>query len=339
MLIEKAYNLSDIWLVPRQISEIISRNDVDTSVEFCGTKLSLPLIASPMPDVCDGNMACELYKRGLFGFIHRFNTLEEQKKECKRSGFYDCGCAIGINNRWYDRFLQLVDMGITDFVIDTANGSNKRVGDCIELIFKRYPKLNIIAGNICTKEGYQFLAQYPLAGIRIFIGSGGACKTKHETAVHYPSASCLMEIVQEKNYVLRQNKELISYSSSHLNAVPIIADGGVNNPHDFCVALALGADVVMCGEIFASVKESPAKVLNIDGKLKKVYRGAASFSNQIEYTGEKPDYVEGFERLIDYGGELSDVIKRFSGGLRSAMSYMNAKNLKEFREKCNFCIT
>lgn len=337
MKIEKAYNLSDIWLVPRHLSEIDSRNDVNTSIEFCGTILSLPLIASPMPDVCDSKMASILYQHGLFGFIHRFNTIGEQLNEYSNTGIYDCGCAIGINEDWFDRFLKLYDIGVSDFIIDTANGFNKRVGDCIEKMFKRTPSINLIAGNVCTKEGYRFLAQYPLAGIRCLIGSGSACATRHETSIYFPSATSLIEISQEKKDILRENKELVSYTSSNLYPVPIIADGGIDNPHDFCVALALGADVVMCGKIFAACKQSPAKTLNIDGKIKKIYRGAASFSNQIEHTGERPDYVEGFERIIDYGGDIKDIIKRFSGGLRSAMSYMNARNLKEFRDNCCFC--
>ena len=326
MNIEKGYNLSDIYLVPRQISEINSRNDVDISVEFCRNKLSLPLIASPMPDVCDGKMAKELYQRGLFGFIHRFNTINEQLKEYSDTGIADCGCAIGINDEWWNRFLKLLDIGCTDFLIDTANGANKRVGECIEKILNKSPSVNIVAGNVATKEGYRFLAQYPLAAIRCMIGSGSACSTRFETAVYFSSASCLMEIVQEKNMGKTQ------YSPQ------IIADGGINNPHDFCIALAIGANIVMCGKIFAQCLESPARTLNIDGKLKKIYRGAASFSNQIDYTGERPDYVEGFEQIIDYGGKLDDLIKRFSGGLRSAMSYLNAKNLGEFRKNANFCL-
>lgn len=325
MRINKAYNLSDIWLIPRQISEINSRNDVDTSVDFCGTKLTLPLIASPMPDVCDGRMAVKLYQYGLLGFIHRFNTIDEQLNEYTSTGIYGCGCAIGINKDWSERFFKLRDVGVTDFVLDTANGSNKRVGDCIELMLKRAPEVNIIAGNVCTKEGYNFLAQYPLAGIRVGIGGGSVCSTRFETSIHVPLASALIEVSQERK-------------NSFYTKPPIIADGGINTPHDFCTAIALGATVCMAGKIFASVKESPAKVLNIDGKLKKIYRGAASFSTQIEHNGIKPDYVEGFETIIDYGGELKDVIKRFSGGLRSAMSYMNAKNLTEFRENTSFCI-
>ena len=172
MIVEKGYNLSNIYLVPRQISEINSRNDVDTSVEFCGNKLSLPLIASPMPDVCDGKMAKELYQRGLFGFIHRFNTIDKQLKEYSDTGIADCGCAIGINGEWWDRFLRLLDIGVTDFLIDTANGFNRRVGECIEKILNKSPNVNIIAGNVATKEGYRFLAQYPLAAIRCMIGSG-----------------------------------------------------------------------------------------------------------------------------------------------------------------------
>jgi IMP dehydrogenase len=278
-----------------------------------------------MPDVCDGTMAKELCENGLFGFIHRFNSIREQMEETDKLGFHYFGCAIGINKGWEERFIKLYDCGVTDFIIDTANGSHTRVADCIESVLRKDKTINIVAGNVCTKEGYNFLAQYPLAGIRVGIGGGAACSTKFQTGVHLPLASAIMEVAQERKD---------SFYSKPL----IIADGGINNTHDFCVALALGADLCMAGKIFASTKQSPAKVLNIDGKLKKIYRGAASFSTQIEHSGNKPEYVEGFETIIDYDGDLKDVIKRFSGGLRSAMSYMNAMNLIEFREKSNFCI-
>lgn len=329
MKIEKAYNLSDIWLIPRKISHINSRKDINTSVDFCGTKLSLPIIGSPMPDVCDFQMLKYLAEKGCYGFLHRFQSVESMIKDCYNSGLFknQFGVAIGINDKEWERFLKLYDYGMKSFCVDTANGGNIRVIKLIEKLLNKDDKLYITVGNVASRETFSFLCQYPIEAIRCTIGSGAACSTRFETSVYHPSASCLMEIVEYK----KENRT--KYSPL------IIADGGINTPHDFCIAIAIGADVCMMGKVLASSKESPAKTLKIDDKLKKIYRGAASYSNQLDHTGLNPDFVEGFETMIDYGGELSDILKRFSGGLRSAMSYMNAKNLEEFRNNACFCRT
>jgi len=130
----------------------------------------------------------------------------------------------------------------------------------------------------------------------------------------------------------RKVKEKYNYSTK------IIADGGIRIPADFCKALALGADFVMMGSVLASSEESPAKTLRINSGLKKVFRGSASFSTQIEYSKRKPEYVEGHETMIDYGGPLEKIIKRFVNGLRSSMSYMNANNLDEYRKNADWCL-
>ena len=111
----------------------------------------------------------------------------------------------------------------------------------------------------------------------------------------------------------------------------LIADGGIKTPADMCKSLALGADVVMMGGALAGTAESPGEVLKVDGKKYKILRGAASFSTQKESTGAEPDYVEGAETLVPYRGSVEKVIARFAAGLRSSMSYMNARNLTEYR--------
>jgi len=327
--IKRAYNLSDLWLIPRKISHINSRKDIDTSISFCEAKLSLPIIGSPMPDVCDFQMLKHLGNNGCYGFLHRFQSIDCQIKGCYNSGLfsYEYGVAIGINDKEWERFLKLYDYGVRSFCLDTANAGNIRVIKLIEKLLDKDDKLYITVGNVASKEVFSFLCQYPITTVRCMIGSGSACSTRFETSVYHPSASCLIEIVEYK----RENKA--KYSPL------IIADGGINTPHDFCIALAIGADICMMGKVLASSKESPAKTLKIDDKLKKIYRGAASFSNQLDHTGLNPDFVEGFETMIDYGGNLSDILKRFSGGLRSAMSYLNAKNLEEFRNNAWFCHT
>ena len=116
----------------------------------------------------------------------------------------------------------------------------------------------------------------------------------------------------------------------------IIGDGGVRNPADMCKLLALGADAVMVGSALAGTYEAPGRVIVVDGKKFKIMRGAASFSVQQEFAGEDPEYIEGAESIVAYKGRVADVIQRYVAGLRSSMSYMDARSLDEYRSNASF---
>jgi IMP dehydrogenase len=111
----------------------------------------------------------------------------------------------------------------------------------------------------------------------------------------------------------------------------LIADGGIRTPADMCKALALGADAVMMGGALAGTRESPGEVIVVDGKKYKILRGAASFGVQKENGNDEVEYNEGSEVLVEYKGSVEKVISRFAAGLRSSMSYHNARTLEEFR--------
>lgn len=116
----------------------------------------------------------------------------------------------------------------------------------------------------------------------------------------------------------------------------IVADSGVRTPADLCKLLALGADCVMVGSALAGTGEAPGRVIVLDGKKYKIMRGAASFSVQQQAGREEPEYVEGSETLVPYKGRAGGVIDRYMAGLRSSMSYMNARNLEEYRASVDF---
>ena len=103
-----------------------------------------------------------------------------------------------------------------------------------------------------------------------------------------------------------------------------------------CKLLALGADCVMVGSALAGTKEAPGRIIVVDGKKYKIMRGAASFSVQQEHEGEEPEYIEGAETLVPYKGRVVDVIRRYVAGLRSSMSYMDARTLDEYRRNARF---
>jgi IMP dehydrogenase len=314
-------------LVPRIVSEVKHRKNCDTSIECLGIKLDIPIIASPMPDVCNGELAFKLAGLDCLGIIHRFQSIEEQVNQfsitdtaCRNW----MGCSIGITGDYKERFKELFISGCRIFCLDTANGANKQIEDVIlqlkiaasaqHSITKNW-EIYIIAGNVATKEGFEYLQDLGVDAIRVGIGSGSVCSTKTETGVYMPTLESVLDCKSVQKTSL------------------IIADGGIKVPADMCKALVAGADLVMAGKIFAGYKETPGNVLKLeDGSKYKTYRGAASFSVQQEFSNEKPDFNEGNETLVPYVDDsVAKVIKRFKTGLQSSMSYMNSTDLKQYR--------
>jgi IMP dehydrogenase len=328
-------SFESVTIVTRVISKIPHRAQCKPMVAFCGTSLEIPMIASPMPDVCNSEMARTLAILGGMGIIHRFQTIEQQVSEYKvATGIRSTSaltplqmsriaCAIGATDDYDRRFIELAKEGCRIFCIDTANGANTQVKaaiDTIRLAWTTFPEskneqIYIIAGNVATHEGFSFLDECGVDAIRVGIAGGSVCETKTETGIHIPT----LHSVVECKWAISDRKALI------------IADGGIKIPGDMCKALVGGADVVMCGGIFAGTKESPGDTLKIDQKHYKLYRGAASYSVQ-QISRKSPSYNEGNETLVPYKGRVEKVTTRFKEGLQSSMSYANARDLLEYRQ-------
>ncbi len=322
----RSLGFDDITLVPRVVSTIDSRDDINTDVLFKKRKmghnepfvLSLPIVAAPMKDVCDGIVARSIESLGGMGIIHRFMPIEQQVGEWKKTRTtYGAACAIGVNGDSLERLEWLYRAGCRVFCIDTANGANTRL-EGITRSIEAYD-IDLIVGNVASKECYQWLDSLPnVRAIRVGIAGGAACTTKNATGISYGMISSIMECASVKENAL------------------LIADGGIQEPRDMCKAIAVGADMVMLGSCIAATSDSPAELIKQDGKLVKVYHGSASFEVQKEYRNN-PKYIEGRVRFLEYEGEsLEDLMTRFSDGLRSSMSYFNAKNLDEFRKNATW---
>lgn len=331
----KALSYKDISLVPRKPSYLSSRDEADTSIIALGQKWALPMIASPMPDVCSGEMANILSQNDCLGIIHRFQSIESQKDEFNscQGNKYKVGCAIGVTGDYKDRFQILYDAGCRIFCIDTANGFHIQTKKAIMWLGGgTETDIKLIVGNIATGEGYHWLTDCLLYNgfndtmIRVGLAGGSVCETKTETGVYVPMVTSIRECYERKDGLIKTGK----YDMNHMPK--IIADGGIQTPSDMCKALAVGADMVMCGSVFAGTEEAPGQVHNIDGDLIKLYQGAASFGVQKNHRDKEPDYVEGRESFVPYKGKVKKILNRFSAGLKSSMSYMNALNLHEYKQ-------
>lgn len=318
----KMRDYDNVTLVPSERSLVASRSDCDTSVPFCGLQLILPLIASPMRDVCNGEMAKALRQQGTMGIIHRFQSIEAQVSEftlaVSDSFGQSVGCAVGV--RAYEpRVNALLEVGCTIFCVDTANGWHANVEPVVKYIYKQYGFAHVIAGNVATVDGFNFLANLGVTAVRVGIAGGSVCETRERTGVYVPTLEAVARI-REFSKVWIDGKPLI------------IADGGIRIPADMNKALAAGADLVMVGSVLAGTDESPGIPFMNDGVKCKILRGSASYGVQTEFNGKPPDFVEGKERVVRCKGPVKKVIAEFRGGLQGAMSMMNATTVRDFRE-------
>ena len=311
-------------LAPRVISEVAHRGDVAIEVVFGPLALRLPILGSPMPDVCGTEMARALARHGALGILHRFDSIESQAaayREASTGSGAGKGCvgaAVGVSGDYQQRFAALYEAGCRVICLDTANGAHRQVAAAIQWVKRQHGDVFILAGNVATKEGFKWLEDEGADAIRVGIAGGSVCETRNETGVYVPTPYAVAEAASVRKRAL------------------IIGDGGVRMPADLAKLLALGADVVMLGSALAGTREALGRVIVVDGKRFKIMRGAASFSVQQEAAGSRPQYVEGAETLVPYKGRVEEVLQRYEAGLRSSLSYLNARTLADFRQNAAF---
>lgn len=249
-----------------------------------------------------------------------------------------CGAALNVprnddgkisKNQFIDHVGEMVDKGLDIGAISTAHGHTKSVGEAINILRDAFPSLPIMAGNVTTPEGVKFLAEAGANSIKIGQGPGSICTTRIVAGVGVPQMTALHWASTEK----------VNHNIS------IIADGGINKSGDMVKALTM-ADAVICGGLLAGCKESPGRVIEIEGKYYKQYRGMGSLEamkhgSAARYGHRKEDLnskstPEGIEALKEVSSSLKETLEGLAGGIRSGLGYLGAKDLNALRKHARF---
>ncbi|MFN5351511.1 MAG: IMP dehydrogenase [Alphaproteobacteria bacterium] len=239
--------------------------------------------------------------------------------------------AVGVGVEAIERARALVENEIDVLVVDTAHGHSKGVIEAVKNLRKLFgKKQNIIAGNIATFEAAKALIEAGVDALKVGIGPGSICTTRIIAGVGLPQLSAISEVKR----------------ACQKTAVKLIADGGIKYSGDIAKAIAVGADSVMIGSLFAGTRESPGEVILYQGRSYKTYRGMGSIGAMErgsadryfqEDVKEKLKLVpEGVEGRVPYKGSLTEVIHQLIGGLRSSMGYTGNKTILEMQNNCEF---
>jgi IMP dehydrogenase len=249
-----------------------------------------------------------------------------------------CGAAVSATRNAFgeldrERILNhagaLVERGVDVVAVSTAHGHSKGVGDTVKVLRDAFPKLPIIAGNVTSAAGVEYLADCGANAIKVGQGPGSICTTRIVAGVGIPQMTALY----------------VCAGAAARKKVSLLADGGITKSGDLVKALTL-AQAVICGGMFAGCTEAPGEVLEIGGKLYKQYRGMGSLAamkagSAARYGHEKADTTrklaaEGIEALKESVGTVDRVLAQLIGGIQSGMGYLGAANLEQLRQKARY---
>jgi IMP dehydrogenase len=272
------------------------------------------------------------------GNLHGVITIKDLERQeqypqaCKDArGRLRVGAAIGVND--LDRAAKLIAAGVDVLVVDSAHGHSRNVTDTVRALKKKYPALQIIAGNIATAEAAADLVKAGADAIKVGIGPGSICTTRVVAGVGVPQITAIRNAAKGRGKA----------------DVPIIADGGIKYSGDIAKALAAGADVVMLGSMLAGTDESPGEQIIYQGRSFKAYRGMGSIGAMTQRHGSADRYfqdgaaaadklvAEGIEGMVPSKGPLSGVVHQMVGGLKAALGYCGAQDIPTLQDVAVFC--
>ncbi|MGA2193617.1 MAG: IMP dehydrogenase [Nitrospirota bacterium] len=240
------------------------------------------------------------------------------------------GAAVGVGPEGMERATALVKAGVDVLVVDTAHGHSKGVIEQVKKLKRKFPKMQVIAGNIATGDAAKDLIEAGADAVKIGIGPGSICTTRIVAGAGVPQVTAVAECSR----------------MAERYGVPVIADGGVKFSGDITKAIAAGASSVMIGGLFAGTEESPGETIIYQGRSYKVYRGMGSIGAME--AGSKDRYFqehetiaaklvpEGIEGRVPYKGTLADYVYQLVGGLRAGMGYTGSGSIIDLRTNSRF---
>jgi IMP dehydrogenase len=243
-----------------------------------------------------------------------------------------CGAAIGVAKDTMDRAEALVAANVDVLVVDTAHGHSQSVLDMVRLVRRRFPEVNLVAGNVATAEGTLALIDEGVDAVKVGIGAGSICTTRVVAGIGVPMISSIMDCAR----------------AAEPHDIPVIADGGVRYSGDITKALAVGASTTMIGNLFAGTDESPGEMILYQGRSFKEYRGMGSigamrrgsrdryFQDEFDLESLASDAAEklvpeGIEGRVAHKGSVAAMVHQLVGGLRAGMGYCGCATLAELR--------
>ena len=325
-ILERSRGLTfdDVLLMPRH-SEMNSRLAPQLSSRVTKNfNLKTPIISANMDTVTESTMALKMAELGGLGILHRFMSPQDQVNQVKlirekiRALGLPIAASIGVKEEGMRRADMLADAGVDIFTIDIAHGDSVMMFETLDYVKKKYPKIDVIAGNTAMPEGVKGMIEHGADAVKVGIGPGSMCTTRIITGCGVPQLTAISMCVLE----------------AQKHNIPVIADGGIKTSGDIVKAFAAGAQTVMLGSMLSGCLETPGE---IEGGRKR-YRGMASKDAQVSWRGDLPKGMaaEGESRWVACKGSVENIVHELCGGIRSGMTYLNSTTISEIHKNARF---
>lgn len=240
------------------------------------------------------------------------------------------GAAVGVAGDFLARAEALVKAGVDVLVVDTAHGHSSRVISAVRQLKRKFPEIEVIAGNVATEAGARDLIRAGASAIKVGMGPGSICTTRVVSGAGVPQITAILNCARAAKHA----------------KIPLIADGGIKYSGDITKALAAGADCVMIGSLLAGTDESPGETILYQNRSYKVYRGMGSLEamkagsrdryGQEGVSQEMKLVPEGIEGMVPYKGSIEVMIPQLTGGLRAGMGYCGCRTIPELSRRTRF---
>ncbi len=324
-------DFKDVLIRPKR-STLSSRKDVDITRDYqfkwSGRRYNgVPIIAANMDGVGTFDMAKSFLKTqsGMSVALHKHYPIDKLVEffdtSPPESVWYSIGMA-GDDREKLTEFLKLRPSKIDKICLDVANGYSEHFVDFVKRVRDQVPDITIMAGNVVTGEMVEELILSGVDVVKVGIGPGSVCTTRKMTGVGYPQLSAIIECAD----------------AAHGLGGLICADGGCTVPGDIAKAFGAGADFVMLGGMLAGYDQSEQEIIEENGKKYVRFYGMSSDTAMTKHKGGVAEYraSEGKTVKIPYHGDVSDALQDILGGIRSACTYVGARNLKELSKRTTF---